>query len=181
MEQSFVIDTGVQMREFGGRIAAQLRAGDLLVLTGDLGAGKTTFTQGLGAALGVRGHIVSPTFTISREYPSLAQGPTLVHVDAYRLGGSFIDLDALDLDSSLDDVVTVIEWGEGIAEVLSEDRLEITISRPRGVGGPGVSDRGVSDTGVSETGTESFSDEPAIVPRYVTVQSVGDRWSGVQF
>ena len=90
----------------------------MLVLSGELGAGKTTFTQGLGAGLKVRGDITSPTFVISRVHPSLAGGPALVHVDAYRLGG-IAELDDLDLDASLDDAVTVVEWGQGLAEALA--------------------------------------------------------------
>jgi len=117
-----------QMQELGRRLAEQLRAGDLLVLTGELGAGKTTFTQGLGAGLGVRGGITSPTFVIARVHPSEVGGPELVHVDAYRLGG-LDELDDLDLDTELDDAVTVVEWGEGLAEGLSDSRLEIRIVR----------------------------------------------------
>ncbi|MCP2335575.1 tRNA (adenosine(37)-N6)-threonylcarbamoyltransferase complex ATPase subunit type 1 TsaE [Actinomadura rupiterrae] len=116
------------MQALGVRLAGLLRAGDLLVLTGDLGAGKTTLTQGIGEGLKIRGPVTSPTFVIARVHPSLVDGPALVHVDAYRLGG-FAELDDLDLDASLDDSVTIVEWGEGLAEGLAEDRLEITISR----------------------------------------------------
>ena len=116
------------MRRLGRGLARQLVAGDLIVLSGELGAGKTTFTQGLGAGLGVRGDVTSPTFVISRVHPSLVDGPALVHVDAYRLGG-IDELDDLDLDTSLDDAVTVVEWGEGLAEGLSESRLEVAIVR----------------------------------------------------
>ncbi len=99
-----------------------------MVLSGELGAGKTTFVQGLGAGLEVRGPITSPTFVIARVHPSLVDGPALVHVDAYRLGG-IDELDDLDLDTSLDDAVTVVEWGEGIAEGLAESRLELRVIR----------------------------------------------------
>jgi tRNA threonylcarbamoyl adenosine modification protein YjeE len=116
------------MRALGEALAEQLRAGDLIVLSGELGAGKTTFTQGIGAGLQVRGDVTSPTFVISREHPPLDGGPPLVHVDAYRLGG-IDELDDLDLDTSLDDAVTVVEWGEGIAEGLAESRLEVRIIR----------------------------------------------------
>ena len=116
------------MRDLGEALAPQLRAGDLIVLSGELGAGKTTFTQGLGAGLGVRGDVTSPTFVIARVHPSLGGGPALVHVDAYRLGG-IDELDDLDLDTELDDAVTVVEWGEGIAEGLAESRLEVRIIR----------------------------------------------------
>jgi tRNA threonylcarbamoyladenosine biosynthesis protein TsaE len=116
------------MRGLGRSVAGQLTAGDLIVLTGSLGAGKTTFTQGLGAGLGVRGAVTSPTFVIARVHPSEIGGPALVHVDAYRLGG-IDELDDLDLDTSLDQAVTVVEWGEGLAEGLSESRLEVHLVR----------------------------------------------------
>ncbi|MBA9001245.1 tRNA threonylcarbamoyladenosine biosynthesis protein TsaE [Actinomadura cellulosilytica] len=122
------VPTAGAMRELGVRLAGLLRAGDLLVLSGDLGAGKTTLTQGIGEGLKVRGPITSPTFVIARVHPSLGGGPALVHVDAYRLGG-FAELDDLDLDASLAESVTVVEWGEGLAENLSEDRLDVVIIR----------------------------------------------------
>ena len=118
------------MRALGRDLAALTRPGDLLILSGPLGAGKTTLTQGLGAGLGVRGSVTSPTFIISRVHPSLVGGPALVHVDAYRLGGPD-EIDDIDLDMTLPDSVTVVEWGEGVAEELSEDRLEIRIERHR--------------------------------------------------
>ena len=117
---------GAAMQGFGQALAGRLQAGDLVVLSGGLGAGKTTLTQGIGAGLGVRGPVTSPTFVISRVHPSLVGGPPLVHVDAYRLGDAF-EVDDLDLDTSLDDSVTVVEWGEGKVEGLAEDRLEIRI------------------------------------------------------
>jgi tRNA threonylcarbamoyladenosine biosynthesis protein TsaE len=113
-------------RRWGTRLGALLKAGDLLVLTGDLGAGKTSLTQGIAEGLGVRGPITSPTFVIARVHPSLVGGPDLVHVDAYRLGG-FAELDDLDLDGSLEEAVTVVEWGQGVAEQLSEHYLEVTL------------------------------------------------------
>jgi tRNA threonylcarbamoyladenosine biosynthesis protein TsaE len=109
------------------RLASLLRAGDLLILTGELGAGKTTFTQGLGEALGVRGPVTSPTFVLSRIHPSLVGGPDLVHVDAYRLG-SAAEVDDLDLDATADTSVTVVEWGAGVAEQLADSWLSITIT-----------------------------------------------------
>lgn len=112
---------------WGARLGALLRAGDLLVLGGSLGAGKTCLTQGIAAGLGVRGPITSPTFVIARVHPSLVSGPDLVHVDAYRLGG-LAELDDLDLDASLEEAVTVVEWGHGVAEQLSDDYLEVTLS-----------------------------------------------------
>ncbi|WP_150251777.1 tRNA (adenosine(37)-N6)-threonylcarbamoyltransferase complex ATPase subunit type 1 TsaE [Nocardiopsis deserti] len=116
------------MRTLGRDLAALARPGDLLILSGPLGAGKTTLTQGLGEGLGVRGSVTSPTFVISRIHPSLTGGPDLVHVDAYRLGGPG-EIDDIDLDMTLPDSVTVVEWGEGVAEGLSDDRLEIRIER----------------------------------------------------
>lgn len=106
-------------RAAGTAFAQRLRPGDLVILSGELGAGKTTFTQGLAEGLGVRGPITSPTFVLARVHPSLVGGPALVHVDAYRLGG-LAELDDLDLDASFDESVTVVEWGEGRAEVLAE-------------------------------------------------------------
>lgn len=115
-------------RAWGQRLAARLRAGDVVVLTGELGAGKTTLTQGLADGLGVRGPITSPTFVIARVHPSLVGGPALVHVDAYRLGGA-PELDDLDLDASTDDSVTVVEWGHGLAEALADSWLEVELTR----------------------------------------------------
>jgi len=112
---------------WGARLGALLEAGDLLVLTGGLGAGKTSLTQGIAEGLRVRGPITSPTYVIARVHPSLVGGPDLVHVDAYRLGG-LAELDDLDLDASLEDAVTVVEWGRGVAEQLSEDYLEVTLT-----------------------------------------------------
>ncbi|MCC2335927.1 tRNA (adenosine(37)-N6)-threonylcarbamoyltransferase complex ATPase subunit type 1 TsaE [Cellulomonas wangsupingiae] len=152
-------------RAWGRALAAVLRAGDLLVLTGDLGAGKTTLTQGIGEGLGVRGQVASPTFVIAREHPSLprpdgTRGPALVHVDAYRLG-SLDEVEALDLDAGLDEAVTVVEWGEGWVEGLADDRLELRLERPHG----GVVDD-VEDAAAGE--------------RVLTVHGVGKRWAGVE-
>ena len=123
-----IVSTADAMREYGRRLAGVLRAGDLVLLTGPLGAGKTTLTQGIGAGLDVRGSVTSPTFVLARVHPSLGSGPALVHVDAYRLG-SVAELDDLDLDASLDEAVTVVEWGGGLAEGLSEHWLEVLIDR----------------------------------------------------
>ncbi|GAB2815029.1 tRNA (adenosine(37)-N6)-threonylcarbamoyltransferase complex ATPase subunit type 1 TsaE [Actinocorallia aurea] len=122
------IETAERMHALGLALGGLLRAGDLVVLTGGLGAGKTTLTRGIGEGLRVRGPVTSPTFVIARVHPSLAEGPPLVHVDAYRLGG-FAEVDDLDLDAELADAVTVVEWGEGLVEGLSEDRLEVRMSR----------------------------------------------------
>jgi tRNA threonylcarbamoyladenosine biosynthesis protein TsaE len=121
------IATDVAMRDLGRELAGRLRAGDLVILTGPLGAGKTTLVQGIGEGLGVRGPVTSPTFVIARVHPALAgSGPSLVHADAYRLG-SVGEVDDLDLDADAASAVTVVEWGQGLAEGLAEDRLEISI------------------------------------------------------
>ena len=114
------------MRGLGRRLAALLRAGDLVVLTGPLGAGKTTLVQGIGEGLGVRGPVTSPTFVIARVHPSADGGPDLVHADAYRLG-SRAEVDDLDLDADLERSVTVVEWGEGLVEELADSHLEVSI------------------------------------------------------
>ncbi|MDD7464793.1 MAG: tRNA (adenosine(37)-N6)-threonylcarbamoyltransferase complex ATPase subunit type 1 TsaE [Actinomycetaceae bacterium] len=118
----------------GAAVGSNARPGDLVMLNGPLGAGKTTMTQGIARAVGVRARVQSPTFTIAQIHRGCtAQGEKLdlVHVDAYRLT-SMEELDALDLDTTLDEALTVVEWGEGKAEVLSADRLEIAIERPEG-------------------------------------------------
>ncbi|MFN8193389.1 MAG: tRNA (adenosine(37)-N6)-threonylcarbamoyltransferase complex ATPase subunit type 1 TsaE [Nocardioidaceae bacterium] len=150
---SYDVPDADAMRELGVELGSRLRAGDLVVLTGELGAGKTTLTQGIGAGLGVRGGVTSPTFVIARVHPSLGDGPDLVHADAYRLGG-LAELDDLDLDASLDGAVTVVEWGEGLAESLSDSHLEVRIQRALG------------DTA---TGLD---------PRVVRVRGWGPRWVG---
>lgn len=121
------IATDMAMRDLGRELAGRLRAGDLVILTGPLGAGKTTLVQGIGQGLGVRGPVTSPTFVIARVHPVLAgSGPSLVHADAYRLG-SVGEVDDLDLDADVASAVTVVEWGQGLAEGLAEDRLVISI------------------------------------------------------
>jgi tRNA threonylcarbamoyladenosine biosynthesis protein TsaE len=126
-----VVSTAAAMRALGRRLAALLRAGDLVILSGGLGAGKTTLTQGIGEGLGVRGPVTSPTFVIARVHPVVAgPGPALVHADAYRLG-SIGEVDDLDLDTDAASAVTVVEWGTGLAEVLAADRLEISIEPDR--------------------------------------------------
>jgi tRNA threonylcarbamoyladenosine biosynthesis protein TsaE len=156
------VPTSVAMRELGVRLAGLLRPGDLVVLSGELGAGKTTLTQGIGTGLGVRGDVTSPTFVIARVHPSSTGGPALVHVDAYRLG-SVAELEDLDLDASLEESVTVVEWGAGLVEDLAADRLEVRLSRSRGVAPAGAD------------GTESDLDSP----RQVQLSGVGDRWADV--
>jgi tRNA threonylcarbamoyladenosine biosynthesis protein TsaE len=115
--------------ELGRRLARVLRRGDLVVLTGPLGAGKTVLVKGIGAGLDVAGTVVSPTFVIARVHrPRVAKGIPLVHVDAYRLG-SLAEVDDLDLDVDATDAVTVVEWGAGLVEQLADAHLEITLQR----------------------------------------------------
>ncbi len=145
MSVQIAVPTADDMRVLGERIATTLRAGDLVVLTGSLGAGKTTLAQGIGAGLQVRGTITSPTFVIARVHPSLVEGPSLVHVDAYRIAGR-LEVDDLDLDASIADSVTLVEWGEGLVEELAADRLEVEIERSGGDDG-GDEARSVRVTG----------------------------------
>ena len=166
--------TAQAMQALGEHLARVLRAGDLVVLTGDLGAGKTTLTRGLGAALGVRGDVTSPTFVIARVHPALARGPALVHVDAYRLG-SFAEVDDLDLDASLADAVTVVEWGEGLVEPLTASRLELRLTRPHGSGDR----RGHAGAGVSDSDSDGDRDDDDDEPRIVELTAIGPRWDGV--
>ncbi len=127
MTETVVLATVHDTREFGRELARRLRAGDLVVLSGPLGAGKTALTQGIGEGLGVRGRVTSPTFVIARVHP----GPLpLVHVDAYRLRDSGrLDLDDLAVDEDLETSVVVVEWGEGVVEALSDSRLEVVLER----------------------------------------------------
>jgi tRNA threonylcarbamoyladenosine biosynthesis protein TsaE len=175
---ALTVSAAEEMRELGRRLASVLTAGDLVILSGGLGAGKTTLTQGIGDGLGVRGPITSPTFVIARVHPALAaaaaargngaagRGPALVHADAYRLG-SVLELDDLDLDTDTASSVTVVEWGEGLAEGLSADRLEITITPA---------------AGAESDADEDWDDEGAVAdrPRMVRISAVGERWEGVE-
>jgi tRNA threonylcarbamoyladenosine biosynthesis protein TsaE len=150
-----VVATPEAMAELGALLASQLVAGDLVTLNGELGAGKTTLTRGLGEALGVRGAVTSPTFVLARTHPRQTGAP-LVHVDAYRLS-SAIELDDLDID--FERSIVVVEWGAGLLDGITEQWLQLDIARP--VGGE------VTDDGVEA--------------RTVTVTGHGDRWADLDW
>ncbi len=150
-----IIATPDEMGAFGALLATRLREGDLVALNGELGAGKTTLTRGLGEALQVRGAVTSPTFVLARTHPR-ADGAPLVHVDAYRLS-SAVELDDLDID--FERSIVVVEWGAGLLDGVSDDWLEIDIVRP--VGG-------------EET-------EEGVEPRTVTVTGHGERWADLSW
>jgi tRNA threonylcarbamoyladenosine biosynthesis protein TsaE len=143
------VPTPEAMERLGATIAHQLDAGDLVLLNGELGAGKTTLTRGLGAALGVRGAVTSPTFVLARTHPRLSGAP-LVHVDAYRLG-SAVELDDLDID--FERSIVVVEWGAGLLDGITENWLEVDIVRPTG-----------------------WTIETEAEPRTVTLTGHGNRW-----
>lgn len=151
------IASAADMEQFGRDLGAVLQAGDLVVLTGPLGAGKTTLTRGIGAGLGVRGPVQSPTFVIARTHPSEVGGAPLVHVDAYRLG-SPAELDDIGLD--LERSVTIVEWGRDMVDGLADTWWEIEI------------ERGWSGTGVDNacgTAGSYIADLEDAAPRTVTV------------
>jgi tRNA threonylcarbamoyladenosine biosynthesis protein TsaE len=163
-----IIPDSEAMHEFGVELAGRLRAGDLVVLTGPLGAGKTTLARGLGEGLRVRGAVTSPTFVLARTHPSTIGGPPLVHVDAYRLA-SAIELDDLDIDFQTS--IVVVEWGRGMLDGIAESWLDIEIERP---------------TGALEANTDSEPGEPQRAdaelldvdePRTVTITGFGPRWA----
>lgn len=170
-------------RSVARALAAHLRPGDLIVLDGPLGAGKTTFTQGLGAALGVRGAVASPTFVISRVHPSLRGGPALVHVDAYRLSGGF-DIDDLDLDSELEDAVTVVEWGRDRVEHLAASHLLIELERAVAsdavsadgtAAGGAIADGSAAEGAAGDAAADSTGDSTD-EPRLLRLTPHGPRW-----
>ena len=155
------VDTPEQMHALGIEVAASLQAGDLVILSGPLGAGKTALVRGLGEGLGVRGPITSPTFVLARTHPSLGAGPSLVHADAYRLGGA-AELDDLDLDFS--GSVVAVEWGAGLLDGVAESFLTVDIARRTG-----------DEPGAISEQDSLLGDGPE--PRTVTITGIGPRWS----
>jgi tRNA threonylcarbamoyladenosine biosynthesis protein TsaE len=129
------LSTAEDTKALGARLGGQLRAGDLVVLSGPLGAGKTVLAKGIAEAMDVDGPVTSPTFVLARVHRARRAGsPAMVHVDMYRLldhtGADLLaELDSLDLDTDLDDAVVVVEWGEGIVERLSDRHLDIRLER----------------------------------------------------
>ncbi|WP_314893426.1 tRNA (adenosine(37)-N6)-threonylcarbamoyltransferase complex ATPase subunit type 1 TsaE [Rothia mucilaginosa] len=160
-------------------LAQHLNAGDILLLSGELGAGKTTFTRSLGEGLGVREGVISPTFVLSRVHPNLPDGPRpggpdLVHVDAYRLS-SAEELDDLDLEFSLPRSVTVIEWGRDKAEHLSDSRLELDFTRLTGADAR-FAYSGAEEFNWDDDEDESGEDADTPEPRLLRVRAFGPRW-----
>lgn len=180
------VGTADETHALAAVLGAQLQAGDLLVLTGELGAGKTTFTQGLGEGLGVRAGIISPTFVLVRIHPNLPDGPRpggpdLVHVDAYRLG-SASEIDDIDLENTMDSAVTVVEWGRGRVEHLSESRLEVDLVRSLGgAQAPAPAPAGTPESagGPEPTGHAEvldFDTDDDDEPRTIVIRGFGPRW-----
>jgi tRNA threonylcarbamoyladenosine biosynthesis protein TsaE len=177
-ERILHVGTAEQTHALAAALGAELEAGDLLVLIGELGAGKTTFTQGLGEGLGVRAGIISPTFVLVRIHPNLPDGPRpggpdLVHVDAYRLA-SASEIDDIDLENTMDSAVTVVEWGRGRVEHLSESRLEVELQRRLGGARP---DGAQPNGGQPSGGMLDFDTDDADEPRTVVFRGFGPRWA----
>lgn len=163
-----VVPTAADMHTLGVELSAILRAGDLVVLSGPLGAGKTTMTRGIGDGLQVRGPVTSPTFVLARTHPSVIGGPPLVHVDAYRLG-SALELDDLDIDFA--GSVVVVEWGTGMLDGVAESWLEVEIARPTGAAA------GADLDPDPDPDADPDADLDADEPRTVTVTGYGPRWT----
>ncbi len=159
MTDILTIPTPDAMAALGASIARRLDAGDLVMLNGELGAGKTTLTRGLGEALGVRGAVTSPTFVLARTHPRDSGAP-LVHVDAYRLK-SAVELDDLDLDFA--GSIVVVEWGDGLLDGITDSWLRVDIERPHGGGDP------------------IDGDDSEAQARTVSITGVGPRWEGVSW
>jgi tRNA threonylcarbamoyladenosine biosynthesis protein TsaE len=194
-EREFHVGSAEETRALAVRLGRSLRAGDLVVLSGELGAGKTTFTQGLGEGLGVRPGIISPTFVLVRSHPSLNSGPDLVHVDAYRLESEG-EIDDIDLENTMDTAVTVVEWGRGRVEHLSDSWLDITLVRPTGadlVNRPAEAAAGADaaeedfaakPAGAAQEGTGvvlDFEDPDDGEPRLIRMAAYGPRWEAYMF
>ncbi|BDI23835.1 tRNA (adenosine(37)-N6)-threonylcarbamoyltransferase complex ATPase subunit type 1 TsaE [Herbiconiux sp. L3-i23] len=169
MRSVIEVSTPDDMHEIGVRLGRMLRAGDLVLLTGPLGAGKTTLTRGIGEGMGVRGPVTSPTFVLARTHPSLVGGPALVHVDAYRLG-SAVELDDLDLDYA--GSVVVAEWAADYAPDDAGSVLAITIERPLGAGSAATGDERGADGGADD----DAADEP-VETRLLRIDASEPRWS----
>ena len=174
-ELSLTVQTADETHALAAALGAVLEAGDLVILTGELGAGKTTFTQGLGEGLGVRAGIISPTFVLVRIHPNLPDGPRpggpdLVHVDAYRLE-SAAEIDDIDLENTMDSTVTVVEWGRGRVEHLSDSVLDVELHRPLG----GLAPEGPSPE--APDGVMDFDMNDDDEPRTVVIRGYGPRWA----
>lgn len=170
---SRVLPDALATEHFGAALANELRAGDLLVLTGPLGAGKTTLTRGIGAGFGVRGPITSPTFVLARTHPSLGAGSPLVHVDAYRLSDAR-ELDDLDLDFA--GSLVVVEWGAGLLDGVAESWLELTLARdPAASHAASATASGQQDPGTP--GLEPVEPEWDAEPRQLLIRGFGPRWA----
>ncbi|MGH3704721.1 MAG: tRNA (adenosine(37)-N6)-threonylcarbamoyltransferase complex ATPase subunit type 1 TsaE [Agromyces sp.] len=170
----FEVPESEAMEAFGRELGSVLRAGDVVVLTGPLGAGKTTLTRGIGAGLGIRGPVQSPTFVLARTHPSLVGGPPLVHVDAYRLGSAAL-LDDLDLD--FEGSVVVVEWGAGLVDDVTDSWLEIVIERPTGASRAVERASDAAGDEALDTDRALDSDEP----RAVTATGYGPRWADTPY
>ncbi len=207
-EREFHVGSAAETQALAVRLGRILRAGDLVVLSGELGAGKTTFTQGLGEGLGVRPGIISPTFVLVRSHPSMNGGPDLVHVDAYRLESEG-EIDDIDLENTLDEAVTVVEWGRGRVEHLSDSWLDISLVRPTGAdlvnrtaegattatpaaaaaaAGGGPAPGPVAGTAEGAAGTQAgtgvvldFEESDDGEPRLIRMAAYGPRWAAYIF
>ena len=126
MTLNIITSNAAETKALGKKLGALLKAGDCVLLAGELGAGKTTFTQGLASALKIKGDVTSPTFVIAREHKSLTDGPNLVHIDAYRLN-TLAEISQLDLVTDIETAILVVEWGKGLVNDLVAEPIQITI------------------------------------------------------
>lgn len=188
LARAYVIATPDEMEAFGRELGALLRPGDLVVLNGPLGAGKTTLTRGIGDVLGVRGPVTSPTFVLARTHPSLVGGASLVHVDAYRLG-SALEFDDLDIDFARS--VVIVEWGAGMLDGVAESWLDVAIDRPSGAGAGAVADSDGDDAAADGAAGDGAAADAAAAsaavdvaldaaePRRIRLTAHGPRWRPV--